>query len=88
MSHHHVNKTIAREITSMDVEELELKGLLNFLQNERQRMHVAKLRPGDNYRLRVRFREQRFQPKSLPKLHNLQSTVTIFHGVITVSQYR
>ena len=37
----------------MDVEELELKiaivGLLwSFLQNERQRRHVAKLRPGRN----------------------------------------
>ena len=37
---------------------------------------------------RARFHEQRFPPKSLPKLHALQSTVTIFHGIITVSQYR
>ena len=57
-SNHHVNATIASEITSshsfkvMDVEELELKiavvGLLwSLLQNERQR-HVAILRPGRN----------------------------------------
>ena len=38
--------------------------------------------------IRARFHEQRFPPKSLPKLHALQSTVTIFHGIITVSQYR
>ena len=37
--------------------------------------------------IRARFHEQRFTPKSLPKLHTLQSTVTIFHGIITVSQY-
>ena len=37
---------------------------------------------------RARFHEQRFPPKSLSKLHALQSTVTIFHGIITVSQYR
>ena len=36
---------------------------------------------------RARFHEQRFPTKSLPKLHALQSTVMIFHGIITVSQY-
>ena len=42
----------------------------------------------DIHALRARFHEQRFPPKSLSKLHALQSTVTIFHGIITVSQYR
>ena len=37
--------------------------------------------------IRARFHDQRFPPKSLPKKHALQSTVTIFHGIITVSQY-
>ena len=32
--------------------------------------------------------EQSFLPHSLPKLHAIQSTVTIFHGIITVSQYQ
>ena len=35
--------------------------------------------------IRARFHDQRFLPKSLPKLHALQSTVTIFHGIVTVS---
>ena len=56
MSSSHVNATIASEITSfkiMDVEEPELKiavvGLLwSLLQNERQRRHIARLRPGRN----------------------------------------
>ena len=38
--------------------------------------------------LRVRSHEQRFPRNSLPKLHTLQSTLTIFHGIITVSQYQ
>ena len=59
MSKHHVNATIASEITSshsfkvMDVEKSDLKiavvGLLwSLLQNERQRRHVARLRPDRN----------------------------------------
>ena len=59
MSNHHVNVASASEITPsnsfkvMDVEEPELikalVGLLwGMLQNERQRRHVARLRPGRN----------------------------------------
>ena len=39
-------------------------------------------------RIRVRWDEQSFLPNSLPKLHATQSTVTIFHDIIMVSQYR
>ena len=66
MSNYHVNATIASEITSshsfkvMDVEEPELKlaivgSLWSLLQDERQRRHVARLRPARNI-FRVPFR--------------------------------
>ena len=61
MSNHHVNATIASEITSTVPFffqsygrgrariEIAILGLLwSFLQNERQRRHEAKLRPGRN----------------------------------------
>ena len=38
--------------------------------------------------VRAHSHEQSFLPNYLPKLHAIQSTVTIFHGIITVSQYR
>ena len=39
-------------------------------------------------RIRVHSDEHGFLPNSLPKLHAIQSTLTIFHEIITDSQYR
>ena len=54
--------------------------------NKRRERHSTT--HADKWSVRARSHEQRFPPNSLPKLHTLESTLTISHGIITVSQYR
>ena len=41
-----------------------------------------------NWRIRARSDEQEFLPNPLQMLHFIQSTLTIFHDITIVSQYR